>query len=146
MKLLSKTSIYGIQAALYVASLEQKQKYVPIRQISEDLNISFHFLTKILQTLTQHNIMTSYRGPNGGVAFAKPIREISLMDMVSAIENPDFFSGCIMELPGCGEENPCPLHAYWGGLRDNLKSIFENTNLEDLRDKIIQNNLRISHG
>jgi Rrf2 family protein len=146
MKLLSKTSIYGIRAALYVASLENKQKYVPIRQISQDLKISFHFLTKILQTLTQHKIMTSYRGPNGGVTFARPPSEITLMDMVAAIESPDFFGGCIMELPGCGEQNPCPLHDYWGPMRNNLKSVFENTHLSELSDRIIQNNLRISHG
>ncbi len=144
MKLLSKTCIYGIQAALYVASLQQKQKYVPIHQISDELKISFHFLTKILQILTKHQIMTSYRGPNGGISLAKPTEDISLLDMVSAIEGTDFFEGCILALPDCGNQTPCPLHSFWGAIRDNLKSVFEQTNLAELGDKINQEGLRIS--
>ena len=77
--------MYGIRAALFVALLQSNRQYVPIREISERLNISFHFLTKILQELKRHGIMTSYRGPNGGVSLARPASEITLMDMINAI-------------------------------------------------------------
>jgi len=57
---LSKACIYGIQAAIYVASVKDVG-YVSIQEISEKLNISFHFLTKVLQQLTQAGILNSYR-------------------------------------------------------------------------------------
>ncbi len=136
--------MYGIRAALFVAVLQSNRKYVPIHEISERLNISFHFLTKILQELKRHGIMTSYRGPNGGVSLARPASEITLMDMINAIEPDGFFEDCILGLPGCGEETPCPLHAFWGGTRDHIKSIFENTNLENLGRKIQADDVRLS--
>ncbi len=136
MKLLSKTCMYGIRAVLYLTSLEQKESYVHIRQISEHLHLSFHFLTKILQNLAAHNIINSYRGPNGGVSLARPAREIKLMEVINAIDGKDSFRGCILAFPGCGEEAPCPLHAHWGDTRDRIKSAFENTTLAELEKRI----------
>ena len=144
MKILSKTSLYGIRASLFVASMEDGKKYVPIRQISSELGISFYFLTKILQKLTHHKIMTSYRGPNGGVALAKPAKDISLMDMITAIEPDEGFDDCILGLDGCGDAVPCPLHDQWGENRDRIKAMFENTNLADLGRKIKEDGLRVS--
>jgi len=135
--------MYGIRAAVFVAVLQSTRKYVPIREISERLNISFHFLTKILQELKRHGITTSCRGPNGGVSLARPASEITLMDMINAFERHDFFEECILGLPGCGEETPCPLHTFWGGTRDQIKSIFENTNLENLGRKIRTDGVRL---
>jgi Rrf2 family protein len=126
-----------------VASLKQPEQYVPIRQISDDLNISFYFLTKTLQVLTRNDIMTSYRGPSGGVALAKPASYITLMDMIDAIDGIESFQRCILGLPGCGEENPCPLHAYWGEPRNKIRSIFENTSLAELAEEIKKDGLRL---
>jgi len=144
MKFLSKTCLYGIRAALLVASMGEEKKYVPIRRISDELGISFYFLTKILQTLTQNNIMSSYRGPNGGVALARPARDISLMEMINVIENESGFDSCILGLPGCGERTPCPLHDDWGETRDRIVSMFENTNLEELGRKINEEGFRLA--
>lgn len=145
MKILSKKSVYGIQAALFVASQGKEQEYVPISRISDALGISFHFLTKILQTLSHHNIMVSYRGPNGGVALARPARDITLLEMINVIDN-QWFDGCILGLPRCGEDVPCPLHASWSTARDHIKSMFEEESLEALGRRINKDGLRLSSG
>ncbi len=72
MKVLSKATVYGLRALVFMASEKERTGYVSISEIAERLNISFHFLTKTFQTLTQHGILESYRGPNGGVALTKP--------------------------------------------------------------------------
>jgi Rrf2 family protein len=143
MRLLSKTCIYGIRASLFVAAMKEEKKYVPISQISKELGIPFYFLTKILQMLTRHNIMVSYRGPKGGVTLARPANQITLMDMINVIEHDSCFDGCILGLEGCGEAAPCPLHASWGETRDQIKAMFENTNLADLGRKIREDGLRL---
>jgi len=143
MRLLPKTSTYALRAVLYIASTGTEQKFIPIRQISNDLNISFHFLTKIFQILSQHGLMTSYRGPAGGIALAKPANEISLIDIITALEGEDFFEGCILALPNCGDEAPCPLHDYWGKMRDELIDMFKKTSLHELGKKIRKDGLRL---
>ena len=144
MRILSKASLYGIRAAVYVALMRDDRKYVPIKEVSSELGISFHFLTKILQKLTNHKIMISYRGPNGGVALAKPAGDISLMDMITAIEPHEEFDQCILGLAGCGEAMPCPLHEQWGEARDQIKAMFDNTNLAELGRRIKEDGFRVS--
>jgi len=143
MVLLSKTCNYGIRAALYVAS-KNDQQFVPIRQIAHELNISFHFLTKILQLLTQKNIMNSYRGPNGGVTLAKPANAITIFNIIEAIDGLKLFEECILGLPGCGNEKPCPFHDNWRVVREDLKRTFNNSTLAELSSRINDFGLRIS--
>ena len=126
-----------------MASLKHPDQYVSIRHIADDLNISFYFLTKTLQILTRNGIMTSYRGAKGGVALAKPASDITLMDIVDAIDGIESFRNCILELHSCGDENPCPLHAYWGESRNRIRCIFENTSLAELGERIKKDGLRL---
>jgi len=56
--MLSKASIYGISALLYI-ELFGDEKYVSIGDMSKKLDISFHFLTKILQSLKEKKLITS---------------------------------------------------------------------------------------
>ena len=141
--LFSKKCIYGLRASLYVASLESNQ-FVSIRHISERLNISFSFLTKILQELTHKNIMNSYRGPKGGVSLSKPADEIKLLEIIKAFENDTLLSECILGLSNCDSQNPCPLHDKWFEIRKNIDSIFANTSLYDLASQINNSSLRLS--
>ena len=143
MLLISKACDYGIRAALYVASKTDLQ-FVPIRKISADLKISFHFLTKILQVLTQKNIMASYRGPKGGVSLAKPSSSITILEIIEAIDGLNLFQGCILGLPECNNSNPCPLHEKWAFMREELKTTFQQANLSELTQRIKDFGLRIS--
>lgn len=139
---LSKTCIYGLRATLFTASYGGEE-YVSIRRISEGLGISFHFLTKILQSLTQKGIMNSYRGPKGGIILARPADKITVAEIIMAIDGPDLFDQCILGLPGCGELKPCPMHEQWGQHRANLRKMFEETSIAELAGKITSEGMRI---
>ena len=142
MRLLSKTCLYGIRAALFVASVEDR-KFVSIRRISSELGISFYFLTKILQTLTHHKIMVSYRGPNGGVSLARSASDITLMELIDIIETENCLNECVLGLKGCGEGVPCPLHDEWSVARDGIKNMFSGTTLAELGRKIKDDGFRL---
>ncbi len=119
------------------------QEYVSIREMSENLDISFHFLTKILQILTQANLLVSYRGPNGGVAFNIPPDQILLSDVVRTLEGDDFFDTCLLGLPGCGASKPCPMHRFWQEIRGALKQEFETTSLAEMGQNAQSRSLRL---
>ncbi len=105
--LLSQTCRYGLRAVLYLATKETRDtEYVSISKISQELDISFHFLTKILQQLTQAGILTSYRGPGGGVAFAQDPAELTPYDIVVTLEGPGLFTSCVLGLSDCDDDNP----------------------------------------
>jgi len=141
--LLSKSCVYGLRATLFLAS-NQNGKYTSIKELSEQLDISFHFLTKILQQLTAVDLMESLKGPKGGVRLAKPGGEISLLDIVFAIDGEELLTECVLGLPGCDIEKPCPLHDMWGKVREDIRQMLGSTSIAEMADKGKKMNLRIT--
>lgn len=142
--ILSNASNYGIRAICYIAA-EQSRQFVPIREISENLSISFHFLTKILQKLTQKDLLLSYRGPSGGVALTRAPENINLMEIVEAIEGQDIFKECILGLDNCGDDRPCPLHYQWMEIRGNIRNLFESKTVREIAEEVRINGLRLKN-
>ena len=146
--LLSKSCEYGLRAMLYLGSLGRDddaeeatgrsraptQEYVSIQAISDDLEIGFSFLTKVFQQLNDAGLLTSKRGPGGGVALTRAPDAISLYEIVVAIDGDDLFKECVLGLPGCGEAEPCPLHDHWTEERDRIKTTFQATTLAEVPD------------
>jgi Rrf2 family protein len=133
--ILSKACTYGLLASFYVAKQSNKG-YVSIRDMSDDLNISFHFLTKILQKLTASGLMQSHKGPKGGVSLTREARLISLKEIVLTIDGDAVFTQCVLGLPGCGHQKPCPIHHEWAPVRDNFLKMMANTTLADSSEGI----------
>lgn len=136
LKVLSKACIYGLRALAYIAAQSREGEYVSIRELSERLDISFHFLTKTLQILTQEGLLISYRGPNGGIAFQVAPEEITLAEVVKLLEGEDFFDTCLLGLPGCGVAKPCPVHDFWQETRKAMEGEFNATTIADLGAKV----------
>ncbi len=141
--MISKACVYAIQAVSYLAK-QNKQQFFSIQQISKDLNISYHFLTKILQVLTLNNITTSCRGANGGISLSRAPEKINLVEIVTAIDGEAMFHECILGLPGCGSEKPCILHDDWSAIRTQLVSTFQNTTLSNISKRLEDKNIRLS--
>ncbi len=142
---LSKACSYAILATLYI-SRKNSGDYVSIKEISKQLNISFHFLTKILQTLTEKGILESLRGPRGGVRLARYPSDLTLLDIILAIDGPELFTECILGLPGCGVAKPCPMHEHWEKIRNDLKARFASKTLADISERVEEFKLRLSRG
>lgn len=141
--LLSKACVYGLKASLFLAS-NQEEEFISIRKMSEELSISFHFLTKVLQQLNNAGLLESYKGPNGGVRLTRSGAKVSLFEIVKAIDGTELFTECALGLPECGTGQPCPLHEKWGKTRDSIRLMLESTNLVELAAKGERMNLRIT--
>jgi len=131
---LSQSCMYGIRAAILVTSKGQKDPavFLPIKQISDELNVSFHYLTKILQVLTKASIMESYKGPNGGIRLSRDPDSVFLYDIIEAIDGKDIFGKCILGLHECNDEKPCPIHGQTEKSMASLQDLFKNMSLAKL--------------
>ncbi len=125
----------AIRAMIYIAK-NHRDDYISINEIAKELNLSFYFLSKILQKLVKGELLKSYRGPNGGVKLAKPAEEIRIIDIIEIIDGTKFFSECILGLEKCSDDNPCPIHYMWADKRDEIQKMFENTTLKDIVEDI----------
>lgn len=143
--LLSKTSEYGIRAMLHLAGIGGNE-YVSVKKISETLDISFHFLTKIFQQLAKSNLIDSYRGPNGGVRISGSPGQITVRAVVTALDGEDLFSKCVLGLPGCTKDHPCPLHNNWITSRSAIEQMMSEKTLEDVGADLRAGGYRLKAG
>ena len=109
----SPTCQYAIRALINLASSTSKGP-VLVRTIAEEEGIPQQFLSKILHTLSKQGILVSTKGPGGGYQLANPPKEISVFEIVKAIDGPiDIDNVCILGLDECSDVQSCPMHSHW---------------------------------
>ena len=129
--LFSRQCEYALQAVMYLALKPDGEK-TSIRELTRQIEIPYHFLAKILQNLTYKGLLVSQKGPTGGFALAKSPREISLYDIVEAVDGVGFTTSCVMGFPECSGKNPCAIHEMWGEMRKNLQATLADKNIAQM--------------
>jgi len=132
MKLTSKGR-YAVMALADIASFD-RQKPVPLRDISLRQNISLVFLEQIFLKLKKNNIVKSTRGVNGGYILSSNPGQIKLSSIFSAVDEHVKTVQCKKESKkGCqGKSTKCITHYLWDELELYINDFFEKKNLEDL--------------
>ncbi|MDA2933032.1 Rrf2 family transcriptional regulator [Acidobacteria bacterium AH-259-D05] len=131
----SRTCEYALQAVLYLAS-QPPDTPILQRDISRALNIPTHFLGKVLQLLSRSGLVISRKGKTGGFLLARAPKNISLHDIVEAIDGTDFLDACILGFPGCGDDSPCPVHSKWKPAKQIILQMLENSSVEALSKEL----------
>lgn len=139
--LLSRACTYGIRTALFLAT-QTKGKPILVKEIAGRLGIPFHFLGKIVQGMVKAGVLASYKGRNGGVMLARPTEQVKLREIVEAIDGPDLLKGCVLGLPECSNDHPCPLHSLWGGIRDEIQDMLSKRNVAEMMEELEERVLR----
>lgn len=131
--LYSNAAGYAIRALTQLAlSQSESGQPSPVKELAEREKIPQHFLGKVFQTLTRAGILASTRGPHGGFALARPASQITLYEIVQAIDGTAALESCVIGLAGCSEQHPCPHHYRWKPVRDQIRNYLQGTTLEDL--------------
>jgi Rrf2 family protein len=116
---------------LYLARLGYGKR-APSNVIAEEMNMSRIFLSRINTQLVNARLITTWRGARGGVALTRPPSEISVYDVLTAVEGPVRLAGCIDDPDCCPFSNTCPLHRFWIQTEHVLIDQLKSTSLQDL--------------
>lgn len=143
--LFSRQCEYAIQGILYLA-LKPTGEMTSIKELTKRLDIPYHFLAKILQRLAATGLLVSAKGPTGGFALGKPARDITLFDIVQAIDGADFMEKCVLGFPECSGKNPCSVHHIWGGLRDEIYRMLSTKNIAEMAQEMKKPEYRAALG
>jgi Rrf2 family transcriptional regulator, iron-sulfur cluster assembly transcription factor len=126
----SKACEYAIQSTLYIGLHGDRR--VGIKEIARQLDIPVHFLAKILQSLAERGVLTSFKGTAGGYTLGSPAESIRLLDIVSAVDGLELFEHCVLGFPHCSSEHPCPVHDTWKGVLATMRDMLSQESLADL--------------
>jgi len=129
----SKACEYGIRAATYIALQSIKGRRVSLREIAEKINSPLAFTAKILQQLARNGIVDSVKGARGGYVINKQcLDQVSLKQIVQAIDGEQIFKRCGLGLSSCNAEIPCPVHDKFTRLRNDLRVMMDSTSLYEM--------------
>ncbi len=132
----SKKCELGLQAVLFLSTQPNDQLF-NASQISKSLKVPKEFVSKVLQALTDSDIVASKKGKKGGFQLAKSPADIKLIEIVKAIDGLEIFNSCVLGFPGCSSLEPCPMHEKWGKLREEAYKMLSTESLEELKEKTI---------
>src|SRR5690606_29948515 len=92
----------------------------------------------ILQDLSRKQLVLSYKGPNGGF-FIEPGSNVTLADIVLAIDGNKLFVNCGLGLGYCSESHPCPIHHDFKRIRTEISEMLHNSKLCEFNELLKSN-------
>ncbi len=128
---LTREGDYGIRSVLYLARQPYK-KISFVTEIAEEYKIPRSFLAKILQKLVKAKIVRSYRGVKGGFSLARQAKDISVLDVMEAIEGKIALNLCLTDKKKCEFSRHCPVHHVWGRAQAKVIEVLQKANFEDI--------------
>lgn len=108
---------------------------ISLKDISKRQEISEKYLWHLIPPLKNAGLVTATRGPHGGYILAKPLRQISLKDIVSVLEGPMCLVDCASD-PVCCKRSPnCITRDVWAEATAKILQTLESFSLEDMVEK-----------
>ncbi|HUH19927.1 Rrf2 family transcriptional regulator [Albibacterium sp.] len=135
----SKTCEYGIRAMIFISQKSSEGVKVGVKEVSSGIDSPVHFIAKILQDLGRKNLVQSFKGPNGGF-FIEKDSEVTLADIVIAIDGDKLFKNCGLGLGYCSEERPCPIHHDFKKIRNDITIMLHTSKLSEF-SQLLKDNL-----
>jgi Rrf2 family protein len=128
---LSNTSQYAINIMVAITK-HNEPKLLNAKSISENLNIPYKYLTKIMPLLVNSNLIISTKGREGGYTLAKEAKSINIVDILEAVNDSIHDSKCILKAGMCDENNQCAMHGVWQTPKKAMKTMFTKNTLEEI--------------
>ncbi len=105
---------------------------LPLSQIAEQQKLPLPYLEQLFLQLRRAGLVESARGRSGGYRLARAAAEISIADVMSAVEEETHFTRCSDEAHGCQGGERCITHGLWQGLSDATASYLKSVTLHDV--------------
>ncbi|SDF69040.1 transcriptional regulator, BadM/Rrf2 family [Limimonas halophila] len=103
------------------------------QRIARSTGVPLPTVAKVLNTLTREGIVDSHRGAAGGYALTRPAAEISVAEIVQALEGPIALTACVDTAPGCCEaEGICPMRGAWNKVNRAIHDALTQVSLAEM--------------
>lgn len=140
---LTRAGEYAVRCALYLA-MQPGDGETSRREVSQAMEVPLHFLGKIAQQLAHAGIIQITKGAKGGYRLARPAKEISLLQVVEAVEGPLGLNLCLIHHDSCDRTGFCPVHEVWQEAQNGLQKTLSKADLASLAAKEKQRQTRIA--
>lgn len=127
--MISKTAEYALRAVVTLADGDGAPMLAP--RIAETTQVPQAYLSKVLQTLVRADLVSSQRGQGGGFTLAKPAFDITVLDVIDAVDPIQRIDTCPLSIDAHAE-NLCPLHRRLDDTIESIRATFSSTSIAQL--------------
>lgn len=123
---ITRQADYAIRAVLYLSQVSNGQR-ASTSQIAQEQKIPPSFLAKIVSQLSVAGLLQTSRGARGGVSLARAPKDITLLEVIEAIDGPILLNECVADEANCSFTEDCPLRPVWCDAQSELVSRLKST-------------------
>lgn len=128
---LSTRSRYGLRL-MFELAIAEAGRPVMLRDIAEHQNLSEKYLGKLIILLRQAGLVRSVRGAHGGYMLSRAAPEITLKEIITALEGDLVLVDCTVDQTVCPRSVRCPTRNIWCGLNTAVDGFLAGISLEDV--------------
>jgi Rrf2 family protein len=128
---ITRQADYAIRAVRYLAKQGPEHR-VATSTVAKEMQIPPSFLAKIISQLSIAGLLHTSRGARGGVSLAREPKDISVLDVVEAIDGPILLNECVGTNKPCSFEKDCLVHPIWFEAQQSLVSRLRDTRFDIL--------------
>ena len=128
---LTRGADYGTLGILYLAR-QPHDRVVLISEIAAAQGVPESYLAKIFQGLAKAGLVRSHRGARGGFSLARSPQDITLRQIIEAIDGPLALNRCLDPREGCESSPECPVHSALAKAQQTLLAALDSVTLHSL--------------
>jgi len=132
---ITRAAEYSLRATAALVQFRESDKTATVAEIAVSEAIPESFLRKLLKPLIRADIVRSERGYSGGITLAKHPAEISVLDVIEAVDGKLSLNECVLNPTECGLIARCAIHGLWVETTELLTEHLRNYSLEDIQRK-----------
>ena len=128
---LNRLTDYAVVVLAQMAA--QPERLRTAQQIAQDTAVPLPTVAKILNALARASVITSLRGAAGGYRLARPAEQVSIFEVVQALEGPIALTACVDgSEDSCEVESLCPMRGNWERVNDAIRTALQGVTLADM--------------
>jgi Rrf2 family protein len=128
---ITRQADYAVRAVLHLAKMGNSER-AATSTVAKEQNIPPSFLAKIISQLSIAGLLHTSRGARGGVTLARDPKDITLLEVVEAIDGPIQLNECVGSDGGCHFDGDCPIKPVWCDAQEELVKRLKDTNFGDM--------------
>ncbi|MBI4776917.1 MAG: Rrf2 family transcriptional regulator [Deltaproteobacteria bacterium] len=131
---LTRSGEYAVRCILYLCS-QRTGEVCSRKQIAREMDIPYEFLGKIAQDLARHGLVELVQGSKGGLRLLHSPHEITLLDVVEAINGEIGLNDCVVRPDSCRRSPTCTVHRVWLEARSQVRDTLRRATFARLLDQ-----------
>ena len=134
---MTKQSDYGIVLMTHLANLVDEVHNAA--ELAADTQLPLPTVSKVLKLLARADLLESHRGVKGGYSLSRAPEQISVAEIIGALEGPIAVTECIDDSPGeCLQEPICPVRGNWQRINQAIRQALEAISLAEMSQPMSQ--------